>query len=64
MKGTCIHCHQFTCKTNSESILAFLKEWSTIPADLVKNNVDIRHTRMKEFLRETLVSFFKIFIKI
>lgn len=55
MKGTCIHCHRFTCNTSNETILNFLKEWSSIPLDLVKNNVDIKHTLMKEFLRENLV---------
>lgn len=60
MKGTCIHCHRFTCKTDSDLVLAFLKEWSEIPTDLVKNNVDIKHSRMKEFLREILVNFMRI----
>lgn len=55
MKGSCIHCHRLTCNTASPAILDFIKEWTNLPIELVHNNICVKNTMFKEFLRDNVV---------
>ncbi|KAI1705504.1 RNA polymerase rpb1, domain 2 domain-containing protein [Ditylenchus destructor] len=54
MKGTCVHCHRFTCSTKDKTSESFLNSLGQLDNDASKSTVTLKHSIMKEYLRDIL----------
>uniref|UniRef100_A0A915EJW8 DNA-directed RNA polymerase subunit n=1 Tax=Ditylenchus dipsaci TaxID=166011 RepID=A0A915EJW8_9BILA len=54
MKGSCIHCHRFTCDTKNNSTNDFVTKLKELSQLHIKNDVAFKHVILKDFLRDVL----------